>query len=236
MGPRKIVARRAAKELPTGEAVVNLGVGMPDGVAAVAREEGYLDSLHFTVEQGIIGGMPMPGIIFGVSHNADAMVDQTAQFNFYDGGGLDVCFLGMAQTDKKGNVNSSKTGRLLAGCGGAINISQGAKKVVFCGTFTAKGLKESVKDGKLVIEQEGQICKFVEEVDQITFSGEYAKSIDQPVLYVTERAVFELRDGKVVLTEIAPGIDLDKDILAHMDFEPEISENLSVMDENIFNA
>ena len=108
--------------------------------------------------------------------------------------------------------------------------------MVFCGTFTAKGLKESVKDGKLVIEQEGQICKFVEEVDQITFSGEYAKSIDQPVLYVTERAVFELRDGKVVLTEIAPGIDLDKDILAHMDFEPEISENLSVMDENIFNA
>lgn len=236
MGPRKIVARRAAKELPKGEAVVNLGVGMPDGVAAVAREEGYLDSLHFTVEQGIIGGMPMPGIIFGVSHNADAMVDQTAQFNFYDGGGLDVCFLGMAQTDKKGNVNSSKTGRLLAGCGGAINISQGAKKVVFCGTFTAKGLKESVKDGKLVIEQEGQICKLVEEVDQITFSGEYAKSIDQPVLYVTERAVFELRDGKVVLTEIAPGIDLDKDILAHMNFEPEISENLSVMDENIFNA
>lgn len=234
MGARKIVARRAAKELPKGEAIVNLGVGMPDGIAAVAQEEGYLDSLHFTVEQGIIGGMPMPGIIFGVSHNPDVILDQTSQFNFYDGGGLDVCFLGMAQADAGGNVNSSKTGRLLSGCGGAINISQGAKKVVFCGTFTAKGLKEHVEDGKLVIDQEGQIRKFVENVDQITFSGTYAGSVDQPVLYVTERAVFELRDGKLVVTEIAPGIDLEKDVLAHMGFVPEVSPDLAVMDSSIF--
>ncbi|MDO5408007.1 MAG: CoA-transferase [Eubacteriales bacterium] len=236
MSARKIVARRAAKELPKGDAVVNLGVGMPDGVAAVAREDGYLDSLHFTVEQGIIGGMPMPGIIFGVSHNADAMIDQTAQFNFYDGGGLDVCFLGMAQADKTGNVNSSKTGKLLSGCGGAINISQGAKKVVFCGTFTAKGLKEHVEDGKLIIDQEGQIHKFVADVDQITFSGMYAESVKQPVLYVTERAVFEWKNGRMVLVEIAPGVDLEKDILAHMDFVPEVSENLKVMDKDIFNV
>lgn len=236
MGARKIVARRAAKELPQRDSIVNLGVGMPDGVAAVAREDGYLDSLHFTVEQGIIGGMPMPGIIFGVSHNADAMVTQTAQFDFYDGGGLDVCFLGMAQADKTGNVNSSKTGALLSGCGGAINISQGAKKVVFCGTFTAKGLKEHVEDGKLIIENEGQIRKFVSDADQITFSGRYAQSVGQPVLYVTERAVFELNDGKMMLTEIAPGIDLEKDILAQMDFRPEIAKDLKVMDSDIFRS
>lgn len=236
MGARKIVARRAAKELPKGEAVVNLGVGMPDGVAAVAREDGYLDSLHFTVEQGIIGGMPMPGIIFGVSHNPDVILDQTSQFNFYDGGGLDVCFLGMAQADLAGNVNSSKTGRMLSGCGGAINISQGAKKVVFCGTFTAKGLKERVEDGRLVIEQEGQIRKFVEAVDQITFSGKYAASVKQPVLYITERAVFELQGEKLVVTEIAPGINLEKDVLARMDFVPEVSPDLKVMDADIFRG
>lgn len=233
MGPRKIVARRAAKELRMGS-IINLGVGMPDGVASVAREDGYLDQLHFTVEQGIIGGMPMGGIIFGVSHNADAMIDQTLQFNFYDGGGLDACFLGMAQADATGNVNSSKTGRLLSGCGGAINISQNAKKVIFCGTFTAKGLKAEVQDGKLHIVQEGQIHKLVDNVDQITFSGSYAQSVGQPVLYVTERAVFELRNGKMVLTEIAPGVDLEKDILANMDFVPEIAEDLKVMDEDIF--
>ena len=233
IGPRKIVARRAAKELREG-AIINLGVGMPDGVASVAREEGYLDQLHFTVEQGIIGGMPMGGIIFGVSHNADAMIDQTLQFNFYDGGGLDACFLGMAQADCKGNVNSSKTGRMLSGCGGAINISQNAKKVVFCGTFTAKGLKAEIKEGKLTILQEGQIHKFVKEADQITFSGQYAESIKQPVLYVTERAVFELKEGRMVLTEIAPGIDLQRDILAQMDFVPEVAEDLKVMDEDIF--
>ncbi|MCI8659967.1 MAG: acyl CoA:acetate/3-ketoacid CoA transferase [Lachnospiraceae bacterium] len=233
MGPRKLVARRAARELKKG-AIINLGVGMPDGVASVAREEGYLDTLHFTVEQGIIGGMPMGGIIFGVSHNPEAMVDQTLQFNFYDGGGLDVCFLGMAQADGSGNVNSSKTGRMLSGCGGAINISQNAKKVVFCGTFTAKGLKVEVKDGRLSILQEGQIHKLVKLVDQITFSGKYAQSVHQPVLYVTERAVFELRDGKMMLTEIAPGMDLEKDILAHMDFMPEISPDLKEMDRDIF--
>lgn len=142
----------------------------------------------------------------------------------------------MAQADKTGNVNSSKTGALLSGCGGAINISQGAKKVVFCGTFTAKGLKEHVEDGKLIIENEGQIRKFVSDADQITFSGRYAQSVGQPVLYVTERAVFELNDGKMMLTEIAPGIDLEKDILAQMDFRPEIAKDLKVMDSDIFRS
>lgn len=233
LNTRKVVARRAAKELRPGM-IINLGVGMPDGVASIAQENGILDTLHFNVEQGIIGGMPMRGVIFGVAHNPDAMVNQTWNFNFYDGGGLDCCFLGMAQLDEKGNVNSSKTGSLLSGCGGAINISQGAKKVVFCGTFTAKGMKAAIGGGKIGITKEGEIHKIVSEVDQITFSGEYAASVHQPVMYITERCVFELQDGKLVLTEIAPGIDLEKDILAQMDFEPVISENLKVMDEDIF--
>ncbi|HIU75837.1 MAG TPA: malonate decarboxylase subunit alpha [Candidatus Pelethocola excrementipullorum] len=233
LDPRKVVARRAAKELRHGM-VINLGVGMPSGIAAVAAEEGYLDQLNFTVEQGIIGGMPIGGVIFGVSHSPEAMIDQTLQFNFYDGGGLDIAFLGMAQMDRDGNVNSSKTGALLSGCGGAINISQNAKKVVFCGTFTAKGFKADVGDGKISLLREGDIKKIVEQVDQITFSGTYARKIGQPVLYITERAVFELAKDGVMLTEIAPGMDLEKDILAHMDFKPIIAKELKKMDSEIF--
>lgn len=230
---KKVVARRAAKELPM-DSVINLGVGMPAGVAAVAAEEGYIDRLNFTVEQGAIGGVPVGGIIFGVSYCPDALIDQTLQFNFYDGGGLDAAFLGVAQVDSHGNVNSSKTGRMLSGCGGAINISQNAKKVVFCGTFTAKGLKETVADGKLTIVQEGAIKKFVMDADQITFSGKYALETKQPVLYVTERAVFELTEQGVCLKEIAPGVDLERDILGQMDFRPLIADDLKLMDAALF--
>ncbi len=234
LGPRKIVARRAAEELKSG-AIINLGVGMPDGIASVAAEEGYIDSLNFTIEQGLIGGMPLGGIIFGVSHNPEAIIDQSLQFNFYDGGGLDVAFLGMAQVDQFGNVNSSKTGKMLAGCGGAINISQNAKEVVFCGTFTAKGLKMNIGGGKIEIVQEGAIKKFVKDVDQITFSGKYSASINQPVLYVTERAVFRRNEEGLTLIEIAPGIDLQRDILDLMDFEPIVSPKLKVMNPKFFS-
>lgn len=234
-GAKRIIGLRAVRELTPG-AVVNLGVGVPSYVAAVATEKGIIDKITFTVEQGIIGGRPVGGIIFGVSHNPEAIIGEDRQFDFYDSGTLDVAFLGMAETGAKGDVNVSKVGSLLAGCGGFINISQSAQKVVFCGTFTAKGLKTRALNGKLIIESEGSVRKFVENVAQVTFSGEYSSEIDQEVLYVTERAVFTLDDGRVKLVEIAPGMELSRDVLAHMDFTPEIAEPLPLMESAIFDG
>ncbi len=230
---RKVVARRAAQELFPG-AVVNLGVCMPDGVASVATETGLIHELTLTVEHGIIGGMPAAGVIFGVAYNPEAIIAQDAQFNFYDGGGLDVTCLGMAQADAAGNVNVSKIGPMLTGCGGFINISQNAKKVVFCGNFTAKGLRCTVGEGRLRIDQEGSIPKFVEQVDQITFSGAYARSGTQTVLYVTERAVFQLTTDGLLLKEIAPGVELERDILAQMKFRPIVPDEVVLMDAGHF--
>ena len=228
---RKIVARRAAMEL-VPNAITNLGIGMPEGVAAVAAEEG-LEGMVLTTEAGTIGGIPAGGKDFGVTINPDCILDQPYQFDFYDGGGLDVAFLGLAQADKKGNINVSKFGPKIAGCGGFINITQNAKKVVYCGTFTAGGLKIGVEDGELQILQEGDSQKFLDEVEQITFSGDYAIEKGQPVLYITERAVFALTPEGVELKEIAPGVDLQKDILDQMGFAP-IMKDIKTMDNRIF--
>ncbi|HHX23103.1 MAG: acyl CoA:acetate/3-ketoacid CoA transferase [Tepidanaerobacteraceae bacterium] len=230
---RKVIARRAAMEL-TPNAIVNLGFGMPDGVASVAAEEGISDYITLTIEQGIVGGVPASGAIFGVGTNPVSIIDEPSQFDFYSGGGLDITFLGMAQCDSEGNINVSKFGKNIAGCGGFVDISQSAKTAVFCGTFMAGGLKVEIHDGALKILNEGKYKKFVEKVDQITFSGKRAREVGQRVLYVTERAVFEMTELGLVLKEIAPGVDLQKDILNKMSFKPIVDKNLKIMDTKIF--
>ncbi|MBU1172162.1 MAG: acyl CoA:acetate/3-ketoacid CoA transferase [Proteobacteria bacterium] len=230
---RKIIARRAAFELEVNS-VTNLGIGMPEGIARIANEEKILDLITLTAEPGLIGGLPAGGLSFGAGTNADAVIDQPSQFDFYDGGGLDIAFLGLAQADQNGNLNVSKFGPKIAGAGGFINISQNAKKIVFVGTFTAKGLKVNIQNGMIEILREGETKKFIHAVEQITFSGKYAVEKNQPVLFITERCVFSFGKNGMELIEVAPGIDIEKDILSQMDFKPYCPKEPRLMDERIF--
>jgi len=232
LNAKKVIARRAAMEL-SPNSIVNLGVGMPAFVSSVAAEEGVSDEMTLTVEFGIFGGVPASGFDFGGSYNPDAIINHEAMFDFYDGGGLDVTFLGLAQLDQYGNVNVSQFGPKVVGPGGFINISQSSKKVVFVGQFTM-GSKETFENNRLVIQDHGRGKKIINDVEQITFSGEYASKAGIPVVYITERAVFDVVDGRLRLIEIAPGLDLEKDVLAWMEFKPIISENLKTMDPSIF--
>ena len=232
LNERKIIARRAAFELPPN-GVINLGVGAPDGVAAVASEENVTPYIVMTTEAGAVGGVLAGGSSFGASANAHAVIDQNQMFDFYHGGGLDLTCLGMAECDACGNVNTSRFGGRLNGCGGFIDISQNSRAVVFAGTFTAGGLKIAIEDGKLRILQEGRAQKFVKRVEQVTFSGTYAAMRKQPVLYVTERCVFRLTLEGMELIEVGPGIDIEKDILPHMGFTPVINAPI-LMNPRIF--
>ena len=231
---RKIIARRAAFELPMG-GVVNLGIGMPEAVAAVANEENLLDHITLTAEPGIIGGLPQGGLDFGAAINPSAIIAQNQQFDFYDGGGLDLACLGLAQADRFGNVNVSRFSGRFAGAGGFINITQNARRLVFAGTFCAGGLKIAAGDGALRILTEGRAPKFLESVEQVTFNGRLSAERGQSVLFVTERCVFRLTRDGLELAEVAPGVDVDRDILAYMAFRPVIQAP-KPMDPRIFRA
>jgi propionate CoA-transferase len=229
---RKVITRRAALEL-TPNSVVNLGIGLPDGVGAIANEEKIQDLITLTLDPGVIGGVPLGGLDFGAAVNFSAAIEHPAQFDFIDGGGLDSAYLGFAECDRFGNVNASRFGSRVAGCGGFINISQNSKKVVFLGTFSSGGLETEVGDGRIAIRWEGKHRKFVQDVGQITFAGRLAAAHGKDVYYVTERCVFRLVPDGIELAEIAPGIDLERDILAHMSFRP-IVRDPAPMDEALF--
>lgn len=232
-GAKRLIARRAALELKKGNKV-NLGYGMPDGVPIVAKEEKVINDITFLIEQGPIGGVLTTGLNFGAMYNPSAILDDGYQFDFFHGGGLDICFLGFAQIDKEGNVNSSRFGNNLTGCGGFIDISQHTNKVVFCGGFSTKTVMSFNEEG-IDIEYPGKHKKFVEKVQQITFNGKFAARKGQEVLYVTERAVFKLTPEGLELIEIAPGVDLEKDVLSMMDFIP-IIKNVKQINTSVYKS
>ncbi len=229
---RKVIARRVAMEL-LPNSVVNLGIGLPDAIGAVASEEKIQDLITLTVDPGVIGGVPLGGLDFGAAVNFSAVIDHPYQFDFIDGGGLDTACLGFAECDRAGDVNASRFGKRVSGCGGFINITQNSKKVVFVGTFTSGGLEAEVTDGRIAIRKEGRFSKFVDKVGQITFSGALAAEAGKEVYYVTERCVFRLTPAGLELIELAPGIDLENDVLARIPFAPAVND-LKPMDAAIF--
>lgn len=233
MGIRKVIARRGAMELKPG-CVINLGIGIPSGVGAVANEEGIAAQTTLSLESGPIGGVPVEGVGFAGSMNPEVINSICDTFDLYDGGFLDMTFLGAAEIDREGNVNVSKFGPRCPGPGGFINISQNTPKVFFMAGFTAGKSQIELHDGKLDIIQDGPGVKFIEKVQQITFSADYARKTGQEVTYITERAVFRLAEGGIMLTEIAPGVDLERDVLSRMAFRPLLADEIRTMDARIF--
>jgi len=224
-GIRRIIAARAAQELHEGQSA-NFGFGIPGGIPGLMAQQGRLGTFWGSVEQGIHNGAMLDGPMFGSARNAEAILSSVDQFDFYSGGGVDISFLGMGEMDGDGNINVSKLGATVVGPGGFIDITQGARKIVFCGTFEAKGLQVEQVGERLSILSPGSVPKLVERVQHITFSGEQARIAGQEVLYVTERAVFRLEPAGVRLIEVAPGIDVERDVLARMAFRPLVDDAL----------
>ena len=235
LNERKLIARRALMEAEPGD-VGNLGVGIADGIGTVAAEEGVINQITLTTEHGAVGGITIQGHAFGACMNTKAVIDMPSQFEFYDGGGLDVCFVSFAELDQYGNVNVHKFNGKIMGSGGFINITQNGKKIVFCGTLKSGGFKTNVGDGKIEIVYEGKYLKLIPEVSEITFNGADALKRGQKVVFITERAVFSMTDKGFELTEIAPGMDIENDVIAHMGFRPLIAENLKEMDSRLFKT
>ncbi len=231
----QVIARRAAQELIDG-AIVNLGIGIPEMVPHAASDLGLQKKITLSLESGIIGGTPAPGLNFGASVNPDMVHDMAAQFDFYDGGMLDMTFVGAMQIARNGDVNVSKAGKTVIGVGGFTDLTQSAKALIYVFPFSSGGLKVDIKDRKLTILEEGKYPKFVNQLDQLSASAEFSLDINQKVLYITERCVFDLTAEGIRLIEIAPGIDLEKDILSKMEYCPLISDKLKVMDEILFDV
>ncbi len=229
---RRIIVKRCLSELQKGS-VINLGIGMPEGIAAMAAEYGITD-FTLTVDVGIIGGTPAGGLDFGCTQNPTAIIYHSQLLDFFHGGGLHQAFLGLAECDRHGNVNVSKFESRITGIGGFIDLTQTAKKVYFIGTFTAKGLKTEYRNGALHIVREGSIKKFRRHIEQQTFSADRSRALAQQVMFVTERAVFSITEKGLTLTEIAPGINLERDILSQMEFRPAVSDRLKIMDQRYF--
>ena len=235
LNQRKVVARRALKEIHPGN-VGNVGVGIADGIGIVAREEGVGEAFTLTVETGPVGGATAQGIFFGASINSRALMDMPAQFDFYGGGGLDVAYLSFAEVDQKGNVNVHAFNGHIVGTGGFVDICAGSKKIVFCGTLRAGGLKTTVGEGRLTIKEEGRFAKFLPALKAITFSGQEALKKGKEVVFITERAVFKLTKEGLVLTEVAPGVDKQKEVLDQMGFPPLLAADIKTMDPRIFQT
>ncbi len=230
---RKIIGQRALQEIRAGD-IVNLGIGLPESVAMVAAETGRLQEFTLTVESGPIGGVPASGLSFGCSHFPEAIIDQPSQFDFYDGGGLDIAVLGAVEVDAEGSVNVASFAGRFAGVGGFVNIVQSARRLVFCLTLRAGDLEVAVENGRLAIVKEGRHAKFVKRFQHVCFHGPTALHRGQQVIYVTERAVFELTAQGLKLIELAPGVDLQKQVLDQMEFTPVI-ESVSTMPDGCFS-
>ena len=233
LSPSKVILRRASQELAKGS-FVNVGVGLAANIGQIISESHLIDQIHLSIDLGSIGGMPVPGLDFGMNYNAEAIIPSQSLFEYYHGGGIDTTVLGFGQFNEKGEMNSTYLNGTLNGPGGMLDIVQGADKIVFVGSFTVKA-ELKIKNQQLVIQKEGCATKFVESLPLSNFSSHYMKSLGKEIILITERAVFEIdNEGQFVLIEIAEGIDLQDDILDLIPWSIKVSEHLKIMDPALF--